>query len=1202
MKRYRCFAAVMLVAVLALTCMFGGCGGLFIENGGQTSSTGDITSGDSGGQTPGGDSSPTEHVHSYGDWQITEPATCTESGTKTRTCDGCGDTETQSVPATGHTYGDDWQVFEKATCTEDGRDVRYCKTCSAPEYKTVTATGHTYGNDWQVVEEATCTEDGKEVRYCETCSAPEYKTVTAHGHAFDGTLIRSETYHYNLCSHCSAKGQTTLHNYGTDDVCDDCGWKRGSDERLTFTAGDDGTYTVTAGDKTATEIMIPDEYRGQPVVAIAKSVFCAVNASSPLPLASIEFGKFIKDIGYNAFWGCANLREITLPDSLLTLGTYAFERCTGLQSVTFGSGLTTIKQEAFWGCTGLKDIVLPDSLRTIGKYAFETCTGLQSVTFGSGLVSIGEQAFWGCTGLKTLTFRGGNHTAIGTYAFSKCTSLNAVDFGDKVEEIGLGAFWGCEGLASLTFPDSLLTIGTYAFENCTGLQSVTFGEGLETIEQEGFWGCSQLASLEFPDSLRTIGKYAFSNCTGLKSVDLGEGLESIADEAFWGCANIPSLTFPDSFETLGSYVFSGCTGISEVKFGTGLKNIGYCAFNGCTGLETADLGDGTFEIEDFAFWGCSSLTDVSIGNNVEKIGYGVFSGSNLNVVAKNGVNYIGNAQNPYAVAVSATDTSATTLTLDDGARLIMQEAFRGMENLRTVNLGKNLRVISTWAFAGCKNINEIVFGDCVERSEVDAFNGVFDVVTMRVPSLKGWLGINFEFEETESYFNCGSMPFAMAGSSERTLYIGGSPVGDVVVPDDVEAIYPFAFAGTGITSIRIGSGVRTVGRYAFTYCDGLEEITVAAGNEYLRSEDNCVIDRATETLITGCKNSAIPSSVKAIADYAFYECKLNEGTSGGEIVIGDLVETIGDYALYDTGITKITIGKGLKTVGGNAMYVPYGIKKVYIQMTLDAWCRVDFEDEGSLPYRWENHELYIDGVNAKDWDSGKPLSIPSTITELKPYTFYNIDIHYIHIPAETVKIDPTTFAKNANLLGITVDENNPAYEMSVDGLGLIEKATRTLVLCPTGSVADFSRDNILKIGDYAFAQKGLESIILPEGVTEIGYYAFAQTKITALELPATLQRIETYAFYQVYHLKSINIPASVNYIGRSAFFACSELTAVDFENKEGWTRNHDVLTDDNTGFVTEAEAVDPSALADPSSAAAMLKDTDYDEWEVKPAE
>ena len=117
-----------------------------------------------------------------------------------------------------------------------------------------------------------------------------------------------------------------------------------------------------------------------------------------------------------------NVNSYVIPDSVTSIGDYAFYGCTGLTSITIPDGVTSIGTYAFSGCTGLTSITIPDGVTSIGSFAFQNCTGLTSITIPDGVTSIGTYAFSGCTGLTSATLGTGVAT-INSYTFNSCTSL-----------------------------------------------------------------------------------------------------------------------------------------------------------------------------------------------------------------------------------------------------------------------------------------------------------------------------------------------------------------------------------------------------------------------------------------------------------------------------------------------------------------------------------------------------------------------------------------------------------------------------------------------------------------------------------------------------------------------------------------------------------------------------------------------------------
>ena len=98
----------------------------------------------------------------------------------------------------------------------------------------------------------------------------------------------------------------------------------------------------------------------------------------------------------NIFNGCRGFTSVTIPNSVTSIGDYAFSDCSGLTSVTIPNSVTSIENGAFRGCRGLTSVTIPNSVTSIGGGAFQYCSGLTSVTIPNSVTSIGDEAFKGC--------------------------------------------------------------------------------------------------------------------------------------------------------------------------------------------------------------------------------------------------------------------------------------------------------------------------------------------------------------------------------------------------------------------------------------------------------------------------------------------------------------------------------------------------------------------------------------------------------------------------------------------------------------------------------------------------------------------------------------------------------------------------------------------------------------------------------------
>lgn len=157
----------------------------------------------------------------------------------------------------------------------------------------------------------------------------------------------------------------------------------------------------------------------------------------------------VKRVGNNwpPIFGAPNttVRSVTIPNSVTSIGSYAFSSCTGLTRVNIPNSVTGIGAFAFAGCSELTSLAIPSSVTSVGVYAFQSCSGLTSVTIPNSVTSIENNAFAGCSSLTSVKIPD-SVTSIGQSAFDNCTSLRSVTIPSSVTSIGEGAFEGCSGL------------------------------------------------------------------------------------------------------------------------------------------------------------------------------------------------------------------------------------------------------------------------------------------------------------------------------------------------------------------------------------------------------------------------------------------------------------------------------------------------------------------------------------------------------------------------------------------------------------------------------------------------------------------------------------------------------------------------------------------------------------------------------------
>lgn len=271
-------------------------------------------------------------------------------------------------------------------------------------------------------------------------------------------------------------------------------------------------------------------------------------------LSILSLPNSLKTIGVAAFSGCYSLNKITIPDSVKGIGGGAFSGCSpsayfvsnkycplgerfliagnvllsvalnGVDIITIPNTIESIGMYAFRGCKTLKHVIIPKSVSMIGLGAFYGCSSLQSIEIPDSVTTIRGSAFDYCNNLTSITVSKNNpkyksiNNCILTKDGKKLISCRSHNIPDGVTMIGDSAFCGCTSLQSIVIPDSVTTIGDSAFEGCTSLQSIVIPESVTEISWRAFARCISLQSIEIHNSETKIEDSAFEGCTTLKSI------------------------------------------------------------------------------------------------------------------------------------------------------------------------------------------------------------------------------------------------------------------------------------------------------------------------------------------------------------------------------------------------------------------------------------------------------------------------------------------------------------------------------------------------------------------------------------------------------------------------------------------------------------------------------------------------------------
>ena len=370
-------------------------------------------------------------------------------------------------------------------------------------------------------------------------------------------------------------------------------------------------------------------------------------------LTSIEIPNSVTSIGSSAFEYCTSLTSIEIPTSVTRIGAYVFNDCNSLteikvaednknysseegvlfnkdkteiikypegktdNSYTIPNSVTSIGSWAFYNCTSLTSVTIPDSVTSIGSYAFEVCTSLTSVTIPDSVTSIENMAFHYCTSLASVTI-GNSVTSIGHMVFDYCNSLTEIKVAKDNKNYGSeeGVLFNKDKTEIIKYPEGK-TDNSYTIPN-----SVT------SIEDYAFYYCKSLTSIEIPDSVTSIGAGAFYNCKSLTSIEIPDSVTSIEWDAFRACTSLTSIVIPDSVTSIGESAFESCTSLASIEIPNSVTSIKYRAFYYCTSLASIEIPNSVTSIGWDAFKDCKSLTKLYIPKTIIQMGKDIVDGDN----------------------------------------------------------------------------------------------------------------------------------------------------------------------------------------------------------------------------------------------------------------------------------------------------------------------------------------------------------------------------------------------------------------------------------------------------------------------------------------------------------------------------------------------------------------------------------------------
>ena len=745
----------------------------------------------------------------------------------------------------------------------------------------------------------------------------------------------------------------------------------------------------------------------------------------------------VTSIGKYAFFG-SSIGQIYIPANVETIGTGAFASNDNLNIIELDSNnknfvvdnntLYNADRTTLMLCADRASMMfdVPSTVTKIDDYAFNRMYNFTNINLTNSVKSIGDSAFQQCN--ITYIYLPEGLTSIGKSAFSNCYQLYGVTIPSSVTEIPENAFSGCSMMNWINLHDGITKIGNMAFYNCNQLTQITMPKSLETIGQRAFGNCNQLSQIILNDGLETIGGYAFEGCMH-SIIEIPASVTVIGEGALKSnvLMNIYVDSNNQSFTTIDGVLYTNDKKVLKqyptammmdtVVVASGAEKIENNAFDQAC-VHNVILPETITEIGNAAFLN-SMLRFINLPDSILKIGYSAFGSTQLTEVG------LPNNLEVIPSSLFSNCQSLTSVTIGTGTKKIESSAFY-CTTLSDLFVNGLLTDVEYYAFYGSNNLNNILFAGTEEQwsnISVDDMNTPFINADVKY-GCKNVRGISVDKSEIKTAIGDTSVISATIYSDEEESLSPWWTVTDDIVSIDSQGNITANNAGTSVIIAHAPNGYADIcivyveeggkcGENVTWKFDGNDTLVIS-GTGNMDDYDIYGTDNGDGTITfteapwmqygPHIRTVKIESGVTSIGDFAF--CDMPELRT---LEIGNTVTTIGLCAFESSFISKIHLPASVRTIKDDAFHMCHELGEITVDRNNPSFTAID-----GILYDKEVKTL----IKVPQCKEIEIYELPSTITEIAPFSAERTMIKALIIPEGVTTISEGAFAKSHDLMNI----------------------------------------------------------------------------------------------------------------------------------------------------------------------------------------